>query len=142
MLAQDLHLHHNNAAMKEIYILNYKLHKICITDFMSHQIWKSSIHKRICWNETRKKKKKKSKNEEININNLALALFMLINMINLQHFYISAKVLKKSWLCYQLQENNTMLWRFKNWVFEKKCNCENASHWLWTMCICKTSSRD
>ena len=65
MLAQDLHLHHNNAAMKEIYILNYKLHKICITDFMSHQIWKSSIHKRICWNETRRKRRKNEKMKKL-----------------------------------------------------------------------------
>ncbi len=34
---------------------------------------------------------------------------MLINMINSQHFYMSAKVLRKSWLHYQLQEDNTML---------------------------------
>ncbi len=54
------------------------------------------------WDKKKKKRRKESKNEEIDINNLALALFILINMINLQHFYISIKVLKKSWLCYQL----------------------------------------
>ncbi len=43
----------------------------------------------------KKKKRKESKDEEIDINNLTLALFMLINMINSQHFYISVKALKK-----------------------------------------------
>jgi len=56
-----------------------------------------------------KKRRKESKDKEIDINNLALALFMLINMINSQHCYSDAKVLKKLLLHYQLQENNTML---------------------------------
>ncbi len=43
----------------------------------------------------KKKRRKESKDEEIDINNLTLALFMLINMINSQHFYISVKALKK-----------------------------------------------
>ncbi len=81
-------------------------------------------------NKKKKKRRKESKDEEIDINNLALALFTLIDMINSQHFYINVKVLKKSWLRYQLQEDNTMLWRLKDQVFEKKCNCENVFHRL------------
>ncbi len=42
-----------------------------------------------------KKRRKESKDEEIDINSLALALFMLINMINSQHFYMSVKALRK-----------------------------------------------
>ncbi len=78
----------------------------------------------------------------IDINNFALTLFMLINMINLRHFYTDVKALKKSLLRWQLQENNMMLWRLKDWVFKKKCSCENASHRLWMMHVCKTSLRD
>jgi len=44
----------------------------------------------------KKKKRNESKDEEIDINNLALALFMLVSMINSQHFYMSVKMLKKS----------------------------------------------
>ncbi len=66
------------------------------------------------WNKKKKKTRKENKDKEIDINNLALALFMLINMINSQHFYMNVKVLKKSWLHYQLQEDNTMLWRLKS----------------------------
>ncbi len=102
----------------------------------------STRHDQSRWNKKKKKRRKESKDEEIDINNLALALFMLVSTINSQHFYTSAKMLKKSWLCYQLQEDNTMLWRLEDRVFEKKCSCENASHRLWTMRVCKTSSRD
>ncbi len=90
----------------------------------------------------KKRKKERKQSWRIDINNLALALFMLVSMINSRHFYTDAKALKKTWLHYQLQEDNMMLWRFKSRVFKKKCNCENASHRLWMMHICKTSSRD
>jgi hypothetical protein len=56
-----------------------------------------------------KKRRKRSKDKEIDINNLALTLFMLINIINLRRFYTDVKALKKSLLCCQLQEDNAML---------------------------------
>ncbi len=77
-----------------------------------------------------KRKKERKQSWRIDINNLALALFMLVNMINSQHFYTDAKALKKLWLCYQLQKDNMMLWRFKSWVFKRKCSCKNASYRL------------
>ncbi len=112
--------------------------------FHASSVWKSSTHKKICWDETRRKERKKERKQSwrVDINNLTLALFMLISMINSRHFYTNAKALKKSWLCYQLQEDNTMLWRLKDRVFKKKCSCKNASHQLWTMHVCKTSLRD
>ncbi len=45
----------------------------------------------------------------IDINNFALALFMLINMINSRYFYTDVKALKKLLLCCQLQKDNMML---------------------------------
>ncbi len=67
-------------------------------------VQKNSTHKRVCWDETRRKERKKERKQSwrIDINNFALALFMLVNMINSQHLYTDAKMLKKSWLHYQL----------------------------------------
>ncbi len=90
----------------------------------------------------KKRKRERKQSWRVDINNLALALFMLISTVSSRHFYTDAKALKKSWLRYQLQKDNTMLWRLRDRVFKKECSCENASHRLWTMRVCETSSRD
>ncbi len=126
--------------------LYHKLQAMQDTHSRSHasSVRKSSTHERICWDEARRKERKKERKQSwrVDINNLALALFMLVNMISSWHFYTDVKALKKSWLHYQLQKDNTMLWRFRDRVFKKKCSCENASHRLWMMHICKTSLQD
>ena len=109
----------------------------CFVSLKEQYSWKSILRR-----DKKKRKKERKQSWRININNLALTLFMLISMINSRHFYTDARMLKKSWLCYQLQEDNMMLWRLKDQVFKRKCNCENVSHQLWMMHVCKTSLQD
>ncbi len=87
---------------------------------MFHQFEKAVLMKEYA--ETKQEEKKERKQSwRVNINNLALALFMLVNMINSQHFYTDVKALKTLLLCYQLLKDIMMLWRFKNNWHQQSC---------------------